>query len=75
MATIYDHVYYEKSKYEEVKDQSAKDQIMSVANRLLPLEDEIVQHPEGRITIKASGNQFIAGFPDDLARKIGNLLK
>ena len=75
MATIYDFIYIDRIAGSDVQDSDDQETIVRVANKLQRLEKQILQHPEGRITIKPSGNVFVTGFPDDLMQQIHQHLR
>jgi hypothetical protein len=70
MATIFDKISYDHTKYSELKDPTGRQEIEELAEKLKPLENEIVNDPKGQITIMKSGNIFSDSFAPELAKKI-----
>jgi hypothetical protein len=74
MAGIYDYIYYRDTKASDLTEEKQQDEIVQISNKLKSLENEIVEYGRGRIVLMSSGNVFIDGFEDDLAKKIHRLL-
>ncbi len=67
-------IKFEGKNFSDLMDISEMDQVMLVANKLKPLENEILQYPEGNITLKKSGGVFMTLMPADLMKRINDLL-
>jgi len=70
MATLFDKISYDHTKYSELTDPTGRLEIEELAKKLKPLESEIVNDPKGQITIMKSGNIFSDSFSPDLGKKI-----
>jgi len=72
--TLYDVVLYDHKKFSELSDPDAQSQIISLITKLKPLEEEIIKHPNGNITIMPSGNIFTTGFPENIGAEITKII-
>jgi hypothetical protein len=74
MVTLLDVIKYDHKHYSELMDSIGKREIEGLAIKLKPLENEIVNHKAGSITIMKSGNIFTDSYPTELADRITNIL-
>ncbi|GAB3179788.1 hypothetical protein [Telluribacter humicola] len=65
-----DKITYQNMSYFELYDSEAKQAVESLVNLLLPLEDEITNHPKGKICVESPDYFYITGFPAPLAQQI-----
>ena len=74
MTTLLDKIKYDHKLYSELTDTTGRQKIEELAAKLKPLENEIVKHTDGCISIMTSGNVFTTCFPEDLAGQITKLV-
>jgi hypothetical protein len=74
MSTIFDKIKYDHKRYSQLMDPVGKQAIEKLAALLKPIETEIVNDPDGRITIDKSGYIYIDSFRPDVASKLTKIL-
>jgi hypothetical protein len=74
MAKLLDKIKFEGKRFNQVTDEKEMETIIQIAEKLAPLEKEIMQYPGGDIAVTKSRTLFMAHFPDDLTKRIGQLL-
>lgn len=74
MATLFDKIRYEHKYYFELTDTIGRQEIELLALKLKSLENEIVNDPNGQITIMKSGNIFSDSFEPELSKKISDIV-
>lgn len=72
--TLLDKINFEGKHYSEIKDQSDKQRILDIAAMLQPLEQEIINDPEGEIMLLKPGSSGAFGFEENLSARITKLL-
>lgn len=75
--SILDHITYNRQRYHETNDPIAQQAIMDMAQKLSHLQNQIIQHPEGRIHINYSqpSKYLVSGFKDAmLTRTLSDLV-
>lgn len=75
MQTIDDIIYFENIKASELTVPKHKIEANLLAQKLAPIEKEILEHGKGVIVIKNSGNVFVSDFSYELSKKINALIK
>ena len=74
MSTIYDKIKYDHKQYSQLEDPAGKEAIEKLAVLLKHMENEIINDPDGRISIDKSGYFYIEGFHRKVAKKLTKIL-
>jgi len=75
MKSLADFIQYDQKQFSQITDENEMKMILDVAAKLQTLEEEILSHPNAGIYIRKSRAIYLDGFPDDLSKRIINLLK
>lgn len=70
MERILNLMDYQGEKFNNISNEDVRSKMMSIAKNLLPLETEIIQHPDARIVIRQSGIVILDSFPPDLSERM-----
>lgn len=74
MASLLDMMIFDYKRYAEITDPRTRQEMERLAAMLNSLEKEILQYPEGTISILKSGNIFVSSFPTGLKTRIQAML-
>ncbi len=70
MSNYLNKFHYQNVPYVELTNPSERQEIESLALKLISLENEITSADNGRINIKKSGTIFVDSFDKDLSDRI-----
>jgi hypothetical protein len=73
MNSLNDVIRFQGKRFPELTDEREMKMVLDLAEKLSPLEKEILAHPGGVITIRRTGALIIDSFPPELVKKIRDL--
>lgn len=74
MSTLLDVIKYDHKHYSELTNTAEQQEVERLALKLQSIENEIINHEAGSITIMKSGNIFTTSYPIELGDKITKLI-
>ena len=70
MPQLYERFTYNEKDCTPQQVKFIKQRIIELEQKLMPLKDEIMNYPQGRLHFTNGGTFYVSNFPDELARSI-----